>query len=360
MSAPASRPARSFARPRSPGGPRGDAARAWSVSAALVAGILALALADLASGRYAVSLGDVARTLLGLGNSDPASDPASDPMAGLVVLTLRLPRVLVGLMAGAALGVSGLLLQALSRNPLASPGLVGINAGASAAAVATLLAFPAMPAAAYPAAALAGGLGVAGAVFALSWDRGPSPTRFLLVGVGAAACCAALTSLLLTRAAPDDAQAALGWLVGSLHGRSWPQAAALGPWLAALLPLAALQARALDAAALGHDVAAGLGVATARLTALSLLASAGLAAAAVATVGALGFVGLVAPHLARALVGPRHAFLLPVTALAGAALVLAADMAGRLAFAPVQLPAGVVTALVGVPYFLWLLRGRHA
>lgn len=330
---------------------RDDRRRAWMVGISLTLGLVVLALADLSSGRFGTTPTEVLRAVFGSPNPDPRVD--------FIVMTLRLPRLLVAVMAGAALAVSGLLLQALTRNALAAPGLIGINAGAAAAVLTGVLAIPSLPLSAYPFAALAGGLATAGAVFLLAWNDGPSPLRFLLIGIGASALCAAVTSTLVTFAAPDDAQAALAWLVGSLHGRSWPQVATIAPWLAVLLASAALLTRALDATVLGRDTAAAVGVATGRLSCLTLLIAAGLAAAAVATVGALGFVGLIAPHMARALVGPRHGALLPVTALTGAALVLMADMVGRVVFAPVQLPAGIVTAIIGVPYFLWLLlRGR--
>jgi iron complex transport system permease protein len=328
-------------------GPHAVDRRRWPVLGAMAIVLAGLALLDLCSGRFATTPADVLAILIG--------QPAADPRAAFVVEILRLPRLLVAVMAGAALAVSGLLLQAVTHNPLAAPGLIGVNGGASAAVVALLLVVPEVPPQYYPFAALAGALLAGGAVYALSWNNGVSSTRFLLIGVGTAALCAALTTGLITFAAPNDAQAALIWLVGSLHGRSWDEVSMLAPWLALLLPAVILSARALDALTLGHDIAAGVGVQVRLVTAVALFASAALASASVATVGALGFVGLIAPHIARALIGARHGTLMAATAATGAIIVLAADLVGRVAFEPVTIPAGIVTALIGVPYFLWLL-----
>jgi iron complex transport system permease protein len=321
--------------------------RRWTVLGALIAVLAALALLDLCTGRFASTPADVLAILAG--------QPVADPRTAFVVEILRLPRLLVAIMAGTALAVSGLLLQAVTHNPLAAPGLIGVNGGASAAIVATLLVLPAVSPEYYPFAALVGAMLAGGTVYALSWNDGVSPTRFLLIGVGTAALCAALTTALVTFAAPTDAQAALIWLVGSLHGRSWDEVSILAPWLLVLVPAAFLSARSLDALRLGRDIATGVGVQVRAVTAVALFASAALASAAVATVGALGFIGLIAPHIARALIGTNHATLMAATAATGAIIVVAADLVGRTAFEPVTIPAGIVTALIGVPYFLWLL-----
>ncbi|MCG5233689.1 FecCD family ABC transporter permease [Xanthobacter oligotrophicus] len=322
--------------------------RAAAISAALLLVLMAAGLFALASGSLPITLAEV---LAALARSGARADVAH------VVSEIRLPRVIMALLAGAALGLSGAAMQALTRNGLADPGLVGVKEGASVAVLALILAFPAVDAAWRPPVGMAGGLAVAFVVTMLARDL--SGVRFVLVGIGVSWLLAAGLLVFITTADINDVETALVWLAGSLHAADWALIPALAFWsgLGTLVLIAT--ARAADAALLGDGVAKGLGVRLKTMKALGLAAPVLMTAAAVSCVGSLGFVGLMAPHMARFLVGGGQAAVLTASALLGAALVLAADTAGRLLFAPLQIPAGVVMTLAGVPLFLLLLWQRR-
>lgn len=302
-------------------------------------------------GEYWITPPDVLRTLLGLptGNADHS----------FIVMTLRLPRALAALLVGMALAISGAILQGLTRNPLADPGIVGIEAGASLAAVSLIVLLPSIGAGWLPVAAFSGALIVALLIYALAWRGGDSPMRLILVGIGLASVGGALTTLMITFGEINQVSRALLWLTGSVYGRSWDDVGPLLPWLIGFGGLALLLTRDLNALALGEDVARGLGSRVALQRGLLLITSVALAAAAVATAGTIGFVGLIAPHVARLLVGPSHEGSLPTSALLGGLLVLLADLVGRTLFAPVEIPCGIVTAAIGAPFFLYLLYRRR-
>ncbi|MDN3522203.1 FecCD family ABC transporter permease [Halomonas ramblicola] len=314
---------------------------------------LLLALALVASAGISLSLGSqatppaaVLEALLFPGHSDIA----------LIVHEIRLPRVLLGILVGACLGVAGLLLQGLVRNPLASPDVIGITGGASLAAVSFLaLGGAALGEAWLPVAALGGAALVALAIIALS-GRGVTPARLVLIGIGLAAALGAATTLVLVLAADTTAMQAYVWLTGSLYAAQWREVAALAPWALLGLPLALGLARRLDALALGDDLATGLGTAVRGSRLALLLLAVALAGSAVAFAGGLSFIGLLAPHIARRLVARGHAALVPVTALVGALILLHADLLGRLAFLPRDLPAGIFVAGIGAPFFVYLLH----
>lgn len=312
--------------------------------------LVAAMTAGLALGGLALPLDEVWAALKGEGSD----------LARHVVITLRLPRILVAALSGTALAVSGLLLQGVVRNPLADPSIIGVTGGAGLGALLMLVVWPAMPVHAVPLAAFAGAVGAFLLVFFIARKGGLHPIRMALVGVAVSAFCAAGIQLILVQANVRVA-VALAWLSGSTYARGWQELAGLIVWPILLLPLAWMAARRLDVLALGDDVAGGLGLpvegARLQITAVAVA----LAAAAVATIGTVGFVGLLAPHAARLLVGPRHHRLLPLTALLGALLLTAADLIGRVALAPREVPSGLVVALIGAPYFLWLMRqGRTA
>ena len=279
----------------------------------------------------------------------------TDQDYSLVVNTLRLPRVLVALLVGMGLATSGAILQALTRNPLADPGIIGVTAGASLAAVTLIVLFPAIALFTLPFAAFGGALVVTVLIYWLAWNQGSSPMRLILVGIGITSIATALTSVLVTFGEINNVSQALIWLTGSVYGRSWYHVWSLLPWLAVFLPLAFLLCRDLNALNLGDDVAQGLGSQVEQKRTLLLLISVALAAASVATAGSIGFVGLIAPHLARQLVGPAHEGLLPTAALTGGMIVVSADLLAKMLFAPIELPCGIVTAIIGAPYFLYLL-----
>ncbi|MBD2845495.1 iron ABC transporter permease [Paenibacillus sp. IB182496] len=294
---------------------------------------------------------EVLATMLGIGSGEH----------DFVVLTLRLPRVLTALLVGAALGISGTILQGLIRNPLASPDIVGITGGASAAAVAFLTyAAGTVSLQWLPAAAIAGALLVSLLIYALSWQGGVTPIRLVLVGIGLSAAASAVTTMMIVRSPMVSAGEAYIWLTGSVYGASWQDVHTVWPVVAAGLPLALAFARSLNAQELGDEVAGGLGVAIQPHRAALLLISVVLAGFAVSVAGAVGFVGLLAPHLARRLVGRPLGGQLVVAGLLGGLIVFAADLIARTAFYPLDVPAGVFTAGVGAPFFLYLLfRGRN-
>ena len=325
--------------------------RVPAVLAGLGLAITAVITINMMMGEYPIPPIDVWKTVFGVGTGE----------YDFVVQTLRLPRNLVAVLVGAALGLSGAILQGLARNPLASPGVVGITGGANLAAVAIITLFPSSPLWALPAAAFGGALAAAVVTYLLAWKDGTSPIRLVLVGIGIASITAALTTLIITHARILVVSQAMVWMTGSVYARSWEHLRPLAPWLLLFVPLALALARHLDALQLGDEVARGLGSRVEANRAVLILTSVALAGAAVATAGAIGFVGLMAPHIARRLVGPTSASLLPTAALVGALLVTFADMLGRTVFAPIEIPAGVITALVGAPYFIYLLyQSRNA
>jgi iron complex transport system permease protein len=276
----------------------------------------------------------------------------------LIIRTLRLPRALVAFAVGIGLAVSGAILQGLTRNPLADPGILGINAGASLAAVLLIVVFPSVPTALLPVSAFLGALAGAVSIYLLSWRQGHAPMRLILMGIGLGAIVTAFTTVLVTFGEINSVSQALLWLTGSVYGRSWEHLWPFLPWLLVFGSLSWLLARDLNSMNLGEEVARGLGVAIEWRRSWLLLASASLAGSAVATAGTIGFVGLMAPHLARRMVGPAHEGLIPVAALVGGVLVMLSDWAGRSLFAPIEIPCGLITSLLGAPFFLYLLYRR--
>jgi iron complex transport system permease protein len=302
---------------------------------------------SLAWGEYQIALLDVIRTLIGL-------EP-QNPDATFIILTLRFPRAIAAWLVGVGNAIAGTIIQSITRNPLAAPSIIGINAGASLAAVTLLVIFPMSSASVLPWAAFAGACGVAAAIYLLAWRDGCSPLRLILVGVGMNLIAGALTNLMVTLGEVNSVSQALIWLAGSVYGRSWAQVNVLWPWIAVFTGFALISTRELNIFALGDDIAQGLGIRLEIKRILLLLFSLALAGASVATAGSIGFVGLIAPHVARRLIGASYENLLPVAALMGGLLVVLADLVGRLLFTPLELPCGLVTAALGAPYFLFLL-----
>lgn len=317
--------------------------RALAVSAALVA-VSGVAFAvGVSVGEFPVPLAAVVPAIFGFGDAD----------SDFIVRVLRLPRALTGLLVGAAFGLSGAIFQSLARNPLASPDIIGVNAGAGLAAVAVIVAVGggAVPIAV---AAFAGALATALAVYLLAYRRGVTGYRLVLVGIGVTAMLSSVTSWLLVRADITEAQRAAVWLTGSLNGRGWDHVVPVGIGLALLLPLTLALGRRLRCLQLGDDAARGLGVPVEAARLGLVVAGVGLAALATASAGPVAFVALVAPQIARRLTRASGVALVPA-ALTGAGIVLLSDLAGRRVFAPVELPVGVITAIIGAPYLLWLL-----
>jgi iron complex transport system permease protein len=308
---------------------------------------LAMMVVNIGVGEYPVPPLDVVRTVLGL--------PTGNEDYSFIVNTLRLPRMLVAALVGLALGVAGAIMQGLTRNPLADPGILGISAGASLVAVALIIVFKDVPAAMIPVGAFGGALAVAALIYLFAWRGGDSPLRLILVGIGLGAICGALTNLMITFGEIYDVQRALMWLTGSVYGRSWEEFWPLLPWLIVFVPLAFVLSRDLNALNLGEEVARGLGSPVTVRRGVLLITAVALAGSTVAAAGTIGFVGLMAPHLARRLVGPDHSGLLPTAGVLGALIVVAADLVGRTIFAPIELPCGLITAVIGAPFFIALL-----
>ena len=280
---------------------------------------------------------------------------AADPVWRILCF-VRLPRTAAALLAGAALGVAGALIQSVLNNAMASPNVIGVNAGAGLGA---LLAASLVPGAAalLPGAAFAGALAAALFIWMLAAVAGLSRTTLILAGVTVSSILTACMNTLKLLF-PDAAVGSTAFLLGTLSGVTTAQVQRALPWLAAGFVLAALLAADLNVLQLGEDMAAGLGLPVARVRFAALLTAALLAGAAVSFAGLLGFVGLLAPHIARRLVGGDNRRLLPVTALASADLMLLCDVAARVLFAPFELPVGVLLSLVGGPFFLFLLLRR--
>lgn len=337
--------------------------RRWPAGLVLGVGVLLLALSFVigsARGAYAISplqLWNVLLDMLG-GSSHPSPEH-------LVFMNIRLPRLLLGVAAGAALGMSGALMQGLFRNPLADPGLIGVSSGAALAAGMTIVLgsmwFPDMPRTlgswTLVLMAFLGSLFVTVLVYALSQQDGTTRVGImLLAGVAVNALTGAGLGYLTFLATDEQLRNIQFWLLGSLGGARWSAVALVFSIVLAALGAGLTLARPLNAIALGETQAALLGVPVERVKRFAVLVTALAVGAVTATTGIIGFIGLVAPHCVRLVAGPNHRVVLPGSALLGAALVLAADSVARTMVKPAELPLGVLTAFVGVPFFLLLLR----
>lgn len=288
-----------------------------------------------------------------------AAQQSSD--IAFIIWELRLPRITLAILVGAALAIAGAILQSIVRNPLASPDVIGITSGAALAAVVFLYLLSSTLSIHWlPVAAMLGALVSALLVVSLAWKNGISPSRMVLVGIGLAAAMGAGTTLLIVISDDSAAMTAYVWLTGSLYAAQWDDVWGLLPWIVVAVPISLAFARHADAMALGDSVAEGLGVAILRSRLILLACSVALAGAAVAFAGGLSFVGLIAPHLAARLVGRNMARLVPASALVGALIVLYADLLGRVAFLPKDLPAGIFVAGIGAPFFVYLLHRSRA
>lgn len=325
--------------------------RARVVALALAVLVAALLLLALSVGTAVVSLPDVLSTLAGQGSS------ATD----YIVLERRLPRALVALLVGSAFGLSGAVLQNLLGNPLASPDVIGVSAGAGTAAVTAIVVFGAAgPSVAL--AALLGALLTAALMYVLAWRDGVTGYRLVLVGIGLAAILLSVTSYFMSRSQVTSAQDALVWLTGSLNGSGVDELVPLAVAVAILVPATAIAARALDLLAFGDDTAAGLGVDVQRTRFALLGCAVALAGTATAAAGPISFVALLAAPIGRRLARDGGPALLP-SALTGAVIVLTADFAAQHTPGLPQVPVGVLTGAIGAPYLLFLLarmnRGGH-
>lgn len=277
-----------------------------------------------------------------------------------VLYSLRLPRLLITVMAGMALALSGAILQGITRNELADPGIIGINTGAGVAVALFFLYFPTDVGSfiyLLPIAAFFGALVTATAIYLFSYDRvqGLQPIRLILTGVGFSMALSGIMVILISSTRREKVDFIAKWLAGNIWGTDWIFVYSLLPWLLVLIPLTFYKANKLNLLALNEPVAIGVGVAIEKERIQLLLTAVALAAAAVSVTGGISFIGLMAPHIARALVGPRHQFFLPIALLLGGWLLSFADTIGRNIAGPDGVPAGIVVALIGAPYFIYLL-----
>jgi iron complex transport system permease protein len=308
-----------------------------------------LLLASLMLGDQTVSRADLASLM----------DGSATAQTRMIVLDLRLPRALMAFTAGMALGIAGSIAQAVMRNPLAEPGILGINSGAAFAGGLVIVSFKGEGAVLLPLAGFTGATLMVAAVFALSWRNGTSSLRIVLIGISLGALASAGSSFLIAFADVADVQRLMIWLAGSVYAANWETVRLLIGWLVVPVALAYLSARQLDLLRFGDDIASGLGQRVNLSRAFLILLCTAISGATVAACGLIGFIGLIAPHIARKLAGPAHARSVPTSALLGGLLLMAADLVARTVIAPVQLPAGIATALIGAPFLGYLLWGRR-
>jgi iron complex transport system permease protein len=294
---------------------------------------------------------DVFYTLIGQGTKDH----------NLIIQTLRLPRAIVSLLVGIALGISGAILQGMIRNPLASPDIIGITNGASFGAIAFITIFSGTYGLSpLPFAAMLGAALIALLIYFLAWKKGVTPIRLVLIGIGLNEAMRGLIIFMILFSPMYKASQAYVWLTGSIYAAKWEHVQTILPWVLVFVPLAFIFARSINVQELGDETAAGLGAPVQLHRFMLLFISVVLVGSAAAVAGAISFVGLIAPHIARKLVGRSFGSVLPVSALVGGLIVFLADLVARTAFTPLDIPAGVFTAGIGAPFFIYLLyRNRN-
>lgn len=316
----------------------------------LLALLMALGFFSMNSGYTDLGMGDVIRILFGGGTEEE----------NLILFDFRLVRIVLAMLVGAGLSVSGTIFQTISKNELASPDLLGVSAGAGFAVLLYTFLIPddqAIGILALPFVSLAGALTAACLIYTLAHQKGQaiSPVRMVLIGISITAGINAADMIVTVRLSPEKYHLVNTWMIGSVYGNSWKHVLALLPWLLIIIPYLVYHARELNLLRLSDGVAIGLGSPLKRSRFLYLMLAVALAAACVSVGGAIGFVGLICPHLARKLVGPNHQYSLPVAALTGAILLLAADWVSRTVIAPNEMLLGIVVSLIGAPYFLYIL-----
>lgn len=317
--------------------------------------IAATAIIGMGLGTSSVSMNRLLPTILGHGTFKEE----------FVLFSVRLPRIIVTLLAGMALAVSGAIFQDITRNDLAEPGIIGINAGAGVAIAVFFLFFPIdVGSFVYllPVAAFIGALLTAGAIYVFSYDRnaGLNPVRLVLIGVGFAMALSGTMIVIISSAERQKVDFIAKWLAGNVWGADWPFILAILPWIVILISFIAFRAQQLNLLSLNDPTAVGVGLKIERERITLLLAVVGLAAAAVSVTGGVAFIGLLAPHLARSLIGPRNQLYLPIAILLGGWLLLLADTIGRNIALPDGIPAGIMTALIGAPYFIYILLKKSS
>lgn len=323
--------------------------RATAIGLGLWVVLMVAIVVSLGAGAVAIPASVILNTLFDL----------DGPQQGFIINRSRLPRTLLAVLTGSSLALSGAIIQALLRNPLASPKIIGINSGAALAVLLAAVLAPGLTLGWLPAVAATGGILAAAIIYLLAEVRPISPARLALVGIAVGFTADAGVDFILVTADTYDISAPLVWLTGSLWSRGWSHLGAVAPFLIPLAFLCIVLAHRLDLIRLGSAQATGLGVHVRRERLILLVLATLLAAISVSVVGVLGFVGLMAPHIARMLVGGTHRALLPTALLTGAILVVLADAAGRALFPPIEISAGILTAMFGAPFFVFLLMTRQ-
>lgn len=317
--------------------------RRWLLLAALPM-LAAVAVYGVGSGSVSIPAKDIWRVLMGAGY----------PMQESIIWSIRLPRVLIGLLAGACLAASGALLQGVMRNPLADPGIIGVSAGGGLAAVIALVLFP-QYVFLLPGFAFAGALLSSLAIYWLAWEGGSSPVKIVLAGIAVNALLGGMMNGIMVLNS-DRIQSVLPWLAGGLAGRSWPHLIFMIPYAIIGLAFASFAAKTLNVLMLGDQSAQSLGQRVERQRFFIVALASLLAGTAVSVAGLVGFVGLIVPHAVRLIIGEDYRYLLPLSITGGAVLMVAADTAARSWFDPLELPAGILLACIGAPFFLFLLK----
>ncbi|MBN9671935.1 FecCD family ABC transporter permease [Roseibium aggregatum] len=336
----------------------------------LLAAVTALTmLGSLATGPISVPVFDLLPHLTSLSSYSSGAVPEGvSPRDWIVVTEIRLPRVVLGALVGAALAVSGAVMQGLFRNPLADPGIVGVSAGAGLGAALFIVlgnaAFAPVMAVlgiyAVPLAAFAGGLVNTLLLYRIGTRGGiTSVATLLLAGIALGALTGAMTGILVYVADDQQLRDLQFWGLGSLAGSNWEKVSSAAPIILVMLFSVPFLARGLNGLTLGEAAAAHIGIRVQRLKNLSILLVAGATGASVAVSGGIGFVGIVVPHLLRLTIGPDHRYLLPASALLGAVMLIAADTLSRTIVAPAEMPIGIITAFAGAPFFLWILLRKR-
>ncbi len=295
---------------------------------------------------------DVFNTLIGFGT----------PRDQMILMDLRLPRMILSLLIGAGLAVSGAILQGITKNELADPGILGINSGAGLFVILFIYYFQGsmnqistLGIFLMPLFALAGALAAALSIYLLSWKKGIDPVRLILVGIGVNSGFGAAIIIFQLKMNPQDFMQAAVWLSGDIWGANWKIVSILAVVFLLLIPYTIYKAASINILNLGDHIAVGLGIRVERERKWLLVIAVALAGFSVAAGGGIAFLGLIAPHIAKRLIGPAHQLLLPITALLGAFLLLFADTLGKNLLAPTQIPVGIVVAILGAPYFIYLL-----
>jgi len=306
---------------------------------------LCAAVLSLGTGEMNIHPLDVAKVLLGIGSEQHT----------LIVAEFRMPRILIGMLVGASLAAAGAIMQGIARNPLASPDVLGVSGGACVAAVTFLLVLDNVSIKWLPPFAFLGAMLTTLLLYALSWKKGVTPLRLVLIGVGIKTGAGAIVTLLITFSPFLLQNKALLWLTGSIYGVSWEDVGMILPWVAVLIGLAAVLARKVNIQQLGDEIAVQAGSSLQWDRFLLLMICSALVGTSVSVGGDISFVALLAPHIAKQLIGPSFGAALPLSALVGSLIVLVADLIARTAFSPLDIPVGVFTSAVGAPFFIYLL-----